>query len=235
MSEKTRYVIEIPARMGSKRVKQKNLRLIDGKPMIQYAIEAAKESRVEDIYVNTESEILGGLARDLGVKFFKRDAALAQDTITSDAFNYDFIKKVEPDVLIMVNPVSPLISGADIDAAIDFFEAGDYDSVITVRKEHLQAFCEDKAINFEPDGPLPMTQNIPPVVLCAWSVCLWRAATFVRSFESKGYALFSGKVGFFPMDSLKCIKVSTEDDFHLVDFLIRSRKEGAPSPEYFSF
>ncbi len=228
-----RYVIAIPARMGSKRVKQKSLRLIDGKPMIRYAIDAAKESRVDEVYVNTESEVIGGLAGDCGVRFYKRRPELAADTVTSDAFNYDFIKNVLPDVLVMVNPVSPLITGADIDAAIDFFEEGGYDTVITAREEKLQAFCEGKAVNFDPDGPLPMTQNIPPVVLCAWSVCIWRAKTFVENYEKKGYAVFSGKVGFYPMNPLKCIKISTEEDFRLAEAVIISSKKDAPPPEYF--
>ena len=87
----SRLVVEIPARMGSKRVKQKNLRLLNGKPMILYAIEAAKRSMVSEIYVNTESVVIGRFAEDNGVRFYQRDQELAEDTITSDIFNYDFI------------------------------------------------------------------------------------------------------------------------------------------------
>jgi len=219
-----RFVIEISARMGSKRVKQKNLRVLGGKPMIQYAIEAAKQSNVSEIYVNTESDIIGRLAEDNGVKFYKRNPELSQDAVTSDTFNYDFIKKVRCEALVMVNPVSPLITGKDIDAIIDFYQKDNYDTVITVREERLQAFCEQKPVNFNPNGILPMTQDIPPVVLCAWSICIWRAKTFVESFEKNGYAVFSGKVGFFPMDPLKCIKISTEEDFQMVNAILESRK-----------
>jgi len=224
MDETTRYVIEIPARMGSKRVKQKNLRLLNGRPMISYAIEAAKESGVSEVYVNSESEIIGKLAEEHGVRFYKRKPELSEDSVTSDLFNYDFIKTIKPDVLVMVNPVSPLITGEDIDAAIGYFHEGAYDTVITVREERLQAFCEGKPVNFNPEGILPMTQNIPPILLCAWSVCLWRARTFVKSYEAKGYAVFSGKVGFFPMAPLKCIKISTEDDFRLAEAVMESEK-----------
>lgn len=215
-----RFIIEIPARMDSKRVKHKNLRLLNGKPMILYAIQAAKQSRVSEIYVNSESEVIGTLAKENGAKYYKRDQKLAKDTVTSDVFNYDFIKNTKPDVLVMVNPVSPLVTGKDIDEVIDFYQEGNYDTVITVREERLQAFCEGKPVNFNPDGILPMTQNIPPVILCAWSVCIWRAETFIESFEKNGHAVFSGKVGFFRMDPFKCIKISTEEDFRLAEVLL---------------
>ncbi len=216
----SRFIIEIPARMDSKRVKHKNLRLLNGKPMILYAIQAAKQSRVSEIYVNSESEVIGTLAKENGVKYYKRDQKLAKETVTSDVFNYDFIKNTKPDVLVMVNPVSPLVTGKDIDEVIDFYQEGNYDTVITVREERLQAFCEGKPINFNPDGILPMTQNIPPVMLCAWSVCIWRAETFIESFEKNGHAVFSGKVGFFRMDPFKCIKISTEEDFRLAEAVL---------------
>lgn len=215
-----RFIIEIPARMDSKRVKHKNLRLLNGKPMILYAIQAAKQSRVSEIYVNSESEVIGTLAKENGAKYYKRDQKLAKETVTSDVFNYDFIKNTKPDVLVMVNPVSPLVTGKDIDEVIDFYQEGNYDTVITVREERLQAFCEGKPVNFNPDGILPMTQNIPPVILCAWSVCIWRAETFIESFEKNGHAVFSGKVGFFRMDPFKCIKISTEEDFRLAEVLL---------------
>ena len=144
----SRFIIEIPARMDSKRVKHKNLRLLNGKPMILYAIQAAKQSRVSEIYVNSESEVIGTLAKENGAKYYKRDQKLAKETVTSDVFNYDFIKNTKPDVLVMVNPVSPLVTGKDIDEVIDFYQEGNYDTVITVREERLQAFCEGKPINF---------------------------------------------------------------------------------------
>jgi CMP-N-acetylneuraminic acid synthetase len=227
MNNLLRYVITIPARLDSKRVRQKNIRLLNGKPMIVYAIEASKQSKAQEIYVNSDSEIIGKIAEEHGVKFYRRRPELAIDTVVSDEFNYDFIKQIKPDVLIMVNPVSPLITGQDIDKAIEFFQENNYDSVITVRSEGLQAFCEGKPVNFKMDGLLPMTQNIPPVMLCAWSICLWRAETFVESFEANGYAVFSGKVGFYQMDYFKCLKISTEEDFAIAEALIKMKYPSA--------
>ena len=222
-----RIIGEIPARYGSKRVKQKNLRPINGKPLICYAIEAAREAKtLKEVYVNTESDIIGKIAIDNRVKFYKRDASLSTDTATSDQFNYDFIKGTKADVLVMINPVSPLIEAVDIDNVVRFFLENDYDTVITIREEKLQAFCNDKPINFDINRMLSRTQDISPIQICAWSVCVWRAKTYIESFEKKGYAVFSGKIGFYPLSFLKSIKISTEEDFLLAERLLLYKKMG---------
>lgn len=218
----SKIIGEIPARYGSKRVKHKNLRLMNGKPLIWYAIHAAKNAkRLSEVYVNSESDVIGKLAIDNGVDFYKRDTGLATDTATSDEFNYDFIQAVKPDVLVMINPVSPLITGEDIDDVIDYFLEQEYDTVITVREEKLQAFCNRKPVNFDPDSLLVKTQDIPPIQLCAWSVCVWRTRTFLESYDKTGHAVFSGNVGFYPMSLLKSVKISTEEDFILAEAILK--------------
>ena len=73
---------------------------------------------------------------------------------------------------------------------------------------------------------LPKTQDISPIQICVWSVCVWRAKTFLESFEKKGYAVFSGKIGFYPLSFLKSIKISTEEDFLLSEELLLYKKIG---------
>lgn len=222
-----RIIGEIPARYGSKRVKQKNLRPISGKPLICYAIEAARAAKtLKEVYVNTESDIIGEIAINNGVRYYKRDPSLSTDIVTSDQFNYDFIKGTKADILVLINPVCPLIETADIDNVVRFFLENDYDTVITIREEKLQAFCNDKPINFDINSMLPKTQDISPIQICVWSVCVWRAKTFLESFEKKGYAVFSGKIGFYPLSFLKSIKISTEEDFLLAEKLLLYKKMG---------
>ncbi|ELB3233585.1 acylneuraminate cytidylyltransferase, partial [Campylobacter coli] len=220
----------IPARLGSQRVRQKNLRLIEGEPMIAYAIKACKNaSSISDIYVNTESDLIGQVALDYGVKYYKRNQELALDYIVSDQFNYDFLKKIECEALVMVNPVSPLIESIDIEEAINFFETNQLDSMISVKDERLQSFYQGKALNFNKDGLLPMTQNIDPVQICVWTICIWRRESFIKAYEKNGYAVFNGKYALWPINPLKSIKISYEEDFLLAEQLLRARKFGKKS------
>ena len=216
-----KIVAEIPARAGSQRVKNKNLRLLNGKPMISYAIEAAKKSvLLTDIYVNTDSDEIGEFSKTLGVKFYKRPSHLASDNTTSDEYNYDFFKSIKPDLLVQVNPVCPLVTGSDIDEIIEYYLDNEIDSLVTVREERLQAFCEGKAINFDINKQLPRTQDISPVLICTWPVCIWKRETFMNSFEKNGHAIFSGKLYLYPVSYLRSIKISYENDFLLAEKIL---------------
>lgn len=218
-----RIIGEIPARLGSKRVKQKNLRLLDGKPLIQYAINAARDAKtLSEVYVNSDSDVIGQIALENEIKYYRRSSKLAGDEAAQDEFNYDFIKAVKPDILVMVNPVAPLIDGRDIDAVVNHFLEGQLDTLIAVRDEQLHAYCEGKPVNFDMDGRLQRTQDLPAIRFCVWSVCIWRAATFVDQYEAQGHAAFSGRVGFYPMDRFKSLKISTEEDFVLAEILVKS-------------
>jgi len=214
-------VAEIPARASSQRVKNKNMRLLNGKPMISYAIEAAKSSKLlTDIYVNSDSDEIGEYGKSLGIKFYKRPDPLASDIATSDEYNYNFFQEIQPDLLVQVNPVCPLITGNEIDDIIKYFIENDLDSLVTVREERFQAFCNEKPINFNIDERLPRTQDILPVLICAWPVCIWKRKTFMSSYEEKGHAVFSGKIGLYPVSLLAALKISYEDDFQLAEKLM---------------
>jgi len=220
-----KYVVEIPVRLGSKRVPKKNLRLINGKPMVAYAIEACKKAkRICQVYVNTEGSIMEKLCKDYNVNFFERKPELLQDEVVQDQFNYDFLCNIETDHLVMVNPVSPLILPEDIDNAITFYEKNNLDCLISVREEKLQAFFNGSPINFDTSALLPMTQNLKPVQLSAWTVCIWNAKKFKEHYEQYGYAVFIGKYGLYPFDSLRSIKVSTEEDFILAELYLKAKQ-----------
>ena len=86
---KNKIIAMIPARLGSKRVPKKNIRLLNGIPLISYIIRAVKKAGCfDEIYVNTESEVIGKLAIKEGVKFYKRPHALSSDFATNDDFCY---------------------------------------------------------------------------------------------------------------------------------------------------
>jgi CMP-N-acetylneuraminic acid synthetase len=65
----SKTIAMIPVRLGSKRVKNKNLRLIDGKPLICYVLETAVKSDIfDEIYINSESDIFEPIAKKYGVE-----------------------------------------------------------------------------------------------------------------------------------------------------------------------
>lgn len=103
-----KIIAMIPARMGSKRVKSKNLRLLNGKPLIEYVIDTVSKIDIfDDIYVNSEDEIFSEITEKYGISFYKRPNHLSSDEATNDEFAYEFLNNIECDILIQVLPTSP--------------------------------------------------------------------------------------------------------------------------------
>jgi CMP-N,N'-diacetyllegionaminic acid synthase len=116
----------IPARGGSKGLSRKNIKLLLGKPLIAWTIEQAKSSSYIDyVYVSTEDEEIANISRTYGADIpFMRPSALAQDTSSSiDVVLYSVDKLREQygefNLVVLLEPTSPLRDSADIDSAIE--------------------------------------------------------------------------------------------------------------------
>ncbi len=218
-----RIVAMIPARIGSTRLPMKNLALIDGKPLIYYAIQAAKESGVFDrIVVNGDHEVFDEIASRYGVEFYLRPKELGSSSTKSDAVVYDFIEKHPCEFVAWVNPTSPLQTGAEVRDVVNYFLEKDLDSLITVNEFQVHANFSGKPLNYNPDELFAQTQDLVPVELFVYSVMMWRSAEFVKEYREKGYAFFLGKVGFYPVSRLAGIIIKREEDLRLADFIMRS-------------
>jgi CMP-N-acetylneuraminic acid synthetase len=89
----------IPARMGSERLRMKNLALINGKPLISYALDAAKGAGVFDkVVLNSDGAIFEEVAQKNQVDFYLRPETLGSSETKSDDVVYDFMQKFPCDI-----------------------------------------------------------------------------------------------------------------------------------------
>jgi len=221
MDNKPKCIAQIPARAGSKRVPRKNLRLMAGKPMIQYSIEAALNSKVDAVYVNSDSEEVLLLAEQLGAIPYHRSVTLADDNATQDQFNADFLRSVECESMVLVNPVCPLNTSHLIDGFIDFTLTNSFDTCLTTVRHQLHAFYEKEPLNFDVNKPLPPTQNISPVDIISWNLAYWRSDEYLKNMDVHGSASTRGNLGLYPVDQKYAVKVSYEADFVLAETLLK--------------
>ena len=235
MSAAGGFIAQIPARGGSKRVPAKNLRYIAGRPLIAYAIETALESGCFDrVVVNTDSEVIAALATSRGADIYMRPAELGSDTTSGDEFTFDFITAMRPETLAMVSPVCPLVTADDIRRAVAAFRESECDTLITCERTQMQAFCGDAPVNIDVDGPLAPTQQNPAVSILNWAVTIWDPAAFESHFNATGSAYLGRKRLLFPIPKAHGVKISTEDDFELVEGLLlgRARNVSRDAPRY---
>ena len=132
MKDTNNIVCIITARGGSKRLPGKNIKLLNGKPLIAYAIIAAKGSKyIDRTIVSTESSEIADVALSYGAEVpFVRPAELATDEASSVSVLQHAVQTIEQhgqkiDIMVLVQPTSPLVVTEDIDATIDkLFSSG---------------------------------------------------------------------------------------------------------------
>lgn len=128
----------IPARGGSRGIPKKNIRFIGGQPLLAYAIKCAKASTFHmEVAVTSDEEEIQDIARRYGAYIVERPAELAGDHVTLDPVIDHAVKAMEKrlqcnyDIVITMQPTSPLLSAETLDAAIDFFIENEYDTVLS--------------------------------------------------------------------------------------------------------
>jgi len=132
----------IPARAGSKRLPNKNIMLLNGKPLIAYPIEVALKSKCfDDVIVSTDSEKIANLAKDYGANIpFMRPKKLATakspvaDTLVWTINKYEKMYNKIIDILVMLQTTTPTTTIEDIKDCLNLILKKNYDSAITVFK-----------------------------------------------------------------------------------------------------
>ena len=223
----------IPARIGSTRLKMKNMALLNGKPMIAYSILAAQQSGVFDhIVLNSDSLVFQSIAERYGVDFYKRPESLGSSTTKSDDVVLDFIRHHPSEVVVWVNPISPLQTGEEIRKVVQYFQKENLDSLITVRDEQVHCIYQGNPVNFDQVGKFAQTQELETVQQFVYSIMMWRAEQFVESMNRQGHAFFCGKVGYYPVSKLSSIIIKTDQDLKLASYALMSMADEKSELEY---
>jgi CMP-N-acetylneuraminic acid synthetase len=130
-------IIFIPARSGSKSIKDKNIKELGGKPLIAWTIEASLKTGLRTI-VSSDSEQYLKIAKEYGAETLLRPKELAKDNTSMYEVLKSEIYKVEPipEVVVLLSPTVPFRKTVIIKSAISFFTKSldNYDSLMTVQK-----------------------------------------------------------------------------------------------------
>lgn len=139
MFEDKRILALIPARGGSKGIKDKNIILLSGKPLIAYSIEAAKHSKyIDSIVVTTDSKKIACIANKYGARTpFLRPTELSNDnskTIDAVLHAIKFLKNIDEiyDSVVLLQPTQPLRTTFDIDKAIEVYYQNNEEGLVSI-------------------------------------------------------------------------------------------------------
>ena len=224
----------IPARSGSKGLPDKNIREINGKPLLAYTVEAALDSGCFDVvHVSTDSEMYADIARTYGADVpFLRSAELASDTAnTWDAVREVLKRYAEMgktfETVMLMQPTTPLRTGEDVKAAYKLMNEKKAKSVIAVCEvDHSPLWCDmiPEDGNMKGFGRKDLAwvtrQELKPFYRVNGAIYLLSVSDNTITddddiYENDCYALF--------MDRKKSIDIDCEDDLDLVEFMLARR------------
>jgi N-acylneuraminate cytidylyltransferase len=219
------------ARGGSKGLPGKNIRPLNGKPLIAWSIEhALSVKRIDRVIVSTDSDEIAELARQYGAEVpFMRPAELAGDNSPEwlawrHALNY--LKESTgalPEVMVSVPTTAPLRLPIDIENCLDEYEKGNADMVITVTDAHRSPYFNMVKTNADgsvglvnpPQSTIARRQDAPVVYDIA-TVCYVANPVFVMTHN----ATFEGKVKAVNIPIERAIDIDTLLDFQIAESLL---------------
>lgn len=234
MHKRMTTVAIIPARKGSKGILNKNLADLNGKPLVQYSIEVAKEAEsIDFVVVTTDWLEVKKLSESLDVDYIRdRPANLSSDTAsmaeTIDdvlawlATEYDVIV----DAFVLLQPTSPLRVKSDIDNSVAML-TNEYDSVIGVSKIQEHPFecvevTSDGSWNYliEPSSKFTRRQDYDR----DFNFINGAIYTVKADFFKKSHLFVSKRTYFYLMPKERSVDIDHQYDLDLANFLL-SRDE----------
>ena len=222
----------IPARGGSKRIPNKNLRTLAGKPCIQYTIECAIKAGLPRIIVSTESQVIAEVAQNCGAEVpFLRPKELAEDHVLDFPVVehcLDFLEQKEgwiPDLLIFLRPTMPMRKPEEIVECLRLLESSpEMDCVRTTRpvpyppywmkrrneQGFLEPFCKDVR-----SYQYARSQDLPETVMCDGYVDVSRVP-IIRKYRQ----VVAGKITSYHRKDQFVVDLDEEKDWQYAEYLM---------------
>ena len=207
----------IPARMGSQRLKHKNLKLIKGVSLISHAINRCKKANCfDEIWVNSENLVFKEIAIQENVKFHHRNKELANNTATSEEFITEFLKQHSCEFLVQVHSIAPLLHPNQIEDFTNHIKLNKFDTLLSIEEIKIECCLDGYPINFD-FKKKTNSQDLKPIQRISWNISGWRRESFLDSKKKNECATYNGNIGFFTTTEIASHVIKTQRDLELAE------------------
>lgn len=208
----------IPARGGSKGIPKKNLAELAGRPLVAWTIEAALVAKtLTRIVVSTDSAEIAAVAAGYGVRVIDRPAHLAEDRsptepVIGHALSVLAAEDYLPELIVLLQPTSPLRPGATIDACVEKVRRENLDSLFTAHEDHglYWTVVEDRPTPLYDYRHRPRRQDMPPTVRENGAVYVTRRSCWEENANRLG-----GRIGVYVMPPRQSLDIDSPEDLIL--------------------
>jgi N-acylneuraminate cytidylyltransferase len=222
---KGNYIVSIiPARGGSKGIPRKNLKQLLGQPLIAYSIKQSLLSQyVDQTIVSTEDSEIAEVSKKYGARVLIRPNELATDTTPTEpvlinALTQLLQENVDPDYIVLLQPMSPIMRPKDIDRAIEILIDAAGDSLVSVRETTSFFWSRNgKPLNYD-YHTRPRRQDKEWELVENGSIYITK-----KEFLLKEKSRLAGRILTYIMAEWKSFEIDTPFDFELVEYILRNK------------
>jgi CMP-N-acetylneuraminic acid synthetase len=224
-----RVVAVIPARGGSKGIPKKNVKLLAGKPLIAYSIEAAKAaSTVHRVIVSTDDPVIGQVSLEWGAEVVWRPADISGDIASSEAALLHVLDSIRtgegvlPDLLVFLQCTSPFTAAEDIDGTVNALISQGAQTAVAMTPFHYFVWEQ------EPDGNIVgvnhdksirlLRQQRPPQYLETGAVYAMEICGFLERKHR-----FFGKTAMHVIPPERVLEIDEPEDFAIAEARLAAR------------
>lgn len=220
---KNKVIALVPLRGGSKSIPKKNIKLINGKPLCSWSLEAAYKSKIFDrIIVSTDSEEISRIVQSLGcdIEVIMRPPELATDTATTESVMLHIKNIIDFDIIVTIQATSPLVSSEDFINAYSKFEKENLDSLVTgVRTKRFFWTMDGIPLNYDPFNR-PRRQSFDGIFMENGAFYITK-----RDILEKYNCRLGGKIGVYEMSEDTAIEIDEPSDWNVVENLLRNKNQ----------
>src|SRR3989344_3014117 len=214
-----KVVAFLPAKGSSERIKNKNVQLLDSKPLFMHTLEKLISCDfIDEVYLDTESDKIFEMASDLSFKKLKRDKNLAKNSVDGNQLILNEINKVDADIYIQILCTSPFIKISTIKNGLDILKKNKkYDSVILVKREKQYTWGENKPkynIN-----NIPNSKDLPDSIIETMGLYIIRKSVALKTKRRIGENPF-----LIIASPVEAIDVNYPEDFELAELVQKGRR-----------
>ncbi|PFG45498.1 N-acylneuraminate cytidylyltransferase [Vibrio sp. ES.051] len=216
----------IPARGGSKRLPRKNTLPLNGKPLVGWSIEAAQNcSYIDKVIVSTDDQEIADIALQFGANVPElRPVELANDTATTASVMLYTLDKfaADADIVVLLQPTSPLRTAQHIDEALSLFHQKDAESVVSLTPcEHPPLWsntlpCNGSMGSFIRPDALQRSQDLGDFYRINGAVYIFD----VKTLRQKGEIRYTEHSFAYIMPNQYSLDIDTQFDFELAEFFM---------------
>lgn len=215
----------IPARGGSKSIPLKNIKEINGMPLIWWVLNAANDSIIDKIFVATDSKEIGDVVNGFNLEkivVIGRSEESSGDKSPTEVVMREFATQYEFDDLVLIQATSPLLKTVDINNAIKRYKSGDYDSILPLNRQKRFLWENEngwKPINFDPKKR-PMRQDFDGFVVENGCMFVVKRERFLKE-----NSRICGKIIDYEFPENTYLEIDEPDDWVMIEALLRAHNK----------